>query len=99
MEVSMRRVLDALALLMVVIPLLSFAPAPKQAPGPTAGAGCSEQLARMNGWPYLHQVVLDRRNIPYGEVAAWSCSGDSQAAIAEFQQRLTAMQVEVDRRP
>ena len=86
----MRRILDALALFFVAVPLLSKAPVPKQA--------CSEQLARQNGWPYLHQVVLDRRGVPFGEVAAWSCIGDSQAAIAEFQQRLTAMQAEADRK-
>lgn len=86
-----RRLLDAIALCFVVVPLLSVAPVPRQ-------AECSEQLARMNGWPYLHQVVMDRRGVPYGEVAAWSCTGDSQAAIAEFQQRLAALQVEADRR-
>lgn len=86
----MRRLLDAIALLFVVVPLLSFAPAPVQE--------CSEQLARQNGWPYLHQVVVDRRGVPFGDVAAWSCSGDSQAAIAEFQARLSAMQTEADRR-
>ncbi len=87
----MRRVLDAIALLFVVVPLLSVAPLPTQA--------CSEQLARQNGWPYLRQVVIDRRGVPFGEVAAWSCTGDSGAAIAEFQQRLAALQADADRRP
>jgi len=52
---------------------------------------CTEQLARQTGAPYLHEVISDARGYPIGEVAAWSCSGDSQATIAEFQQRKAAM--------
>jgi len=52
---------------------------------------CTEQLARQTSSPYLHEVVSDARGYPIGEVAAWSCSGNVGATIAEFNQRKAAM--------
>lgn len=52
---------------------------------------CTEHLAHQTGAPYLREVVVNARGIPIGEVAAWSCSGDVQATIAEFNARKAAM--------
>ncbi len=42
----------------------------------------------------LRQQVEDPIGYPYGIVSAWSCSGDTQAVIAELAERASAMQAE-----
>lgn len=74
-------------IILLALPLVSFAPVP----APRAQAECSEQLARELRGPYLREVISDARGIPIGEVAAWSCTGDVQATIAEFERRKAAM--------
>lgn len=54
---------------------------------------CNEAyVLSRTGLPYLRQQVVDSRGIPFGEVAAWDCGGNSAAAVAEFQRRLGEMQ-------
>lgn len=80
----MRYLLIALAI------LLTF-PIGVGADAPPAKQACTEQLAHQTGAPYLREVVVNARGIPIGEVAAWSCTGDVQATIAEFNARKAAM--------
>jgi hypothetical protein len=79
--------LRSILIILLALPLVSFAPVP----APQTQQECSEQLARELRGPYLREVVSDARGIPIGEVAAWSCTGDVQATIAEFNRRKAAM--------
>lgn len=76
-------------IIVLALPLVSFAPVP--APRAQTQAECSEQLARELRGPYLRAVISDARGIPIGEVAAWSCTGDVQATVTEFDRRKAAM--------
>lgn len=80
-------------LILLALPLVSFAPAPQQSPTvvtPLAQA-CDEATARQSG-TVLRQVVVDPVGAPYGEVKAWSCTGDSAGAIAELHALQSAME-------
>lgn len=69
----------------VARPLLSSVVIPRQA--------CDEAAARQSG-TVLRQIVIDPAGAPYGEVRAWSCTGDASAAIAELRELQAAMQQE-----
>lgn len=80
------KIATLLCVVLLMLPLTSFAPVP--APRTQE---CSEQIAHQTGAPYLREVILNSHGIPYGEVAAWSCSGDVAATIAEFNRRKAEM--------
>lgn len=52
----------------------------------------AQSCAWENAPARLSQRIYDPIGYPYGEVAAWSCTGDSQAVIAELQARTAEMQ-------
>lgn len=87
----------ALICIACVLPLLSVAPVQPQRYATRVTIvqraqqpACSFETALVR----LRQRIYDPIGYPYGEVAAWSCSGDSQAVIAELQARASAMQAE-----
>ena len=51
-------------------------------------ADCAWEIAPAR----LRQTIEDPIGYPYGEVSAWSCSGDTAAVIAELAERAGAMQ-------
>lgn len=86
-----------LIVLILALPLLSLAPAPH----PTYHATLAiVQAAQQPSCTYstaparLRQEIADPAGIPFGNVAAWSCDGDSQAVIAELAARASAMQAQ-----
>lgn len=95
--------IKALIAILLCLPLLSIAPVPRvqlatgsraalrpQASSPKPQASCSWDTAPAR----LRQRIVDSAGVPFGEVAAWSCDGDSTAVIAELQTRAAAMQSE-----
>lgn len=92
-------------IILLALPLVSFAPAP--APLDPAIVArpvlstivtprvqvCDAQQARQSG-TVLRQIVYDPSGAPYGEVSAWSCSGDASGAITELKERQTTMEAE-----
>ena len=89
--------IKALFTLLLALPLLSLAPAPPTIYHTTVAIvqaahqpGCTWETAPAR----LRQQISDPYGWPYGEVAAWSCSGNSQAVIAELQARASAMRAE-----
>src|SRR5437868_15341706 len=89
-------------IILLAIPLVSFAPAPPAleraiVARPVLSSiviprqACDEAAARQSG-TVLRQVVSDPAGVPFGEVRAWTCSGDSTSAIAELRELQAAMQ-------
>jgi len=91
-----------LLVILLALPLVSFAPVPR-APMETGSRSrivtrhsslvtriqpCSWETAPAR----LRQQIEDPIGYPFGMVEAWSCSGDSQAVIAELAQRAATMQ-------
>lgn len=84
-----------LAIILLAAPLVSFAPAPERATvywtriAVHRGAqACTWETAPAR----LSQQIVDPIGYPFGHVSAWSCSGDSQAVIAELAARAAEMQ-------
>lgn len=86
--------------LFLALPLLSLAPAPPahavywtrlavQTSAPPAQE-CTFETANAR----LRQEVADPIGYPFGNVTAFSCSGDTQAVIAELETRVATMQAE-----
>lgn len=70
-----------LIVLALCVLLLGIAPAPKQV--------CTYENAPAR----FREVIIDPAGAPYGEIAAWSCTG-AQSAIDEFQSRKVEMQAQ-----
>jgi len=90
-----------LIVILLALPLVSFAPPP--APLETIyrvrialiGSAPAAQACTFETAPArLQQQIEDPIGYPFGQVAAWSCSGDTAAVIAELQTRAAAMQSE-----
>ena len=90
--------IKTLIVILLALPLVSFAPVPTpiyrvrlaaQTSAPPAQA-CSYETATSR----LSQGVSDPIGIPYGFVQAWSCSGDTQAVVAELNARVSDMQAQ-----
>jgi hypothetical protein len=89
-----------LCVLLLALPLVSFAPTPAAAPAiywtrinivqSAAQPGCAWETAPAR----LRQTIEDPIGYPFGQVSAWSCSGDSSAVVAELAARASAMQAE-----
>lgn len=87
-------------ILLLALPLLSIAPvpAPQHAVYWTrisivqsvAQPACTWETAPAR----LRQQIDDPIGYPYGVVAAWSCSGDSAAVVADLAERASQMQAE-----
>lgn len=88
-----------LLIILLALPLLlSAAPAPAQAPAvywtrisivqSAQQADCTFETAPAR----LRQTIEDPIGYPYGEVSAWSCSGDTASVIAELNARAAEMQ-------
>lgn len=89
--------IKALIALLFALPLLSIAPAPQpptvywtRLAVQTGAQQCTWEVAPAR----LRQEIADPAGIPYGNVAAWSCSGDSVAVVAELAERAAAMHAE-----
>lgn len=90
--------------LMLALPLVSFAPAPRvllstgsrpaarTIPYPLSPIpqACTWETASAR----LRQQIEDPIGYPFGHVEAWSCDGDSQAVIAELSRRVAEMQAQ-----
>lgn len=91
-----------LAMLLLALPLVSFAPVPAAAPAvhrlhlpipgiaPAAQPVCAWETAPAR----LRQQIEDPIGYPFGQVSAWSCTGDTAAVIAELETRAAAMQAD-----
>jgi hypothetical protein len=92
--------IKALAALVICIPLVSFGAMPATPTvywtriavqrGAPAVQACTWETAPAR----LQQQIADPIGYPFGQVSAWSCSGDTQAVIAELETRAGAMQAE-----
>lgn len=88
----------ALVVILIALPLLSLAPAPVPPPTiywtrlsvQTGAQACTWEIAPAR----LRQEIVDPAGIPYGNVQAWSCSGDTAAVVAELNERASTMQAE-----
>lgn len=91
-----------LVTILLALPLLSIAPVPRahMETGSRPLVTRHSSLARTQACTWetaparLRQQIEDPIGYPFGMVEAWSCSGDSQAVIAELQTRANAMQLE-----
>ena len=86
--------------ILLTLPLLSLAPVPAPAPATYHAHITVVQTAQQPGCTWetaparLRQTIEDPIGYPFGEVVAWSCSGDSAAVIAELEIRADQMQAE-----
>jgi hypothetical protein len=86
--------------LLLTVPLLSLAPVPAPQPAIYRAHITIVQTAQQIGCTWetaparLRQTIEDPIGYPFGEVLAWSCSGDSAAVIAELETRAAAMQAD-----
>ena len=89
--------IKSLITILLALPLVSLAPVP-QPPAVywtriavrTSAQACTWEVAPAR----LRQQIADPAGVPFGEVAAWSCSGDSAAVVAELGSRADAMRAE-----
>lgn len=78
--------------------LLSVAPAPTEQPTVYWTRISVIQTAQQQSCTWetaparLRQAIEDPIGYPYGEVSAWSCTGDTSAVIAELTSRAAEMQ-------
>ena len=86
--------IKALIAILLALPLLSLAPAPRPMYHTQLAIvqtlrqpECTWEAAPAR----LRETIEDPIGVPYGEVAAWSCEGDTQAVIAELESRAAEM--------
>jgi hypothetical protein len=86
--------------ILLALPLVSFAPVPAEAPTVYWTRISIVQTAQQPSCTWetaparLRQQIEDPIGYPFGQVSAWSCSGDAQAVVAELAERAAAMQAE-----
>lgn len=87
--------MKAMVVVLFTLPLFSLAPVPPavyqtRLAVQTGAQACTWEIASAR----LRQEISDPLGIPFGNVQAWNCAGDSAAVIAELNQRARAMQAE-----
>ncbi len=93
-----------LLLILLALPLLSVAPVPPavyhvslavRGPSTIQTVARAQQACTFETAPArLSQTIEDPIGYPFGQVAAFSCTGDVQAVIAELESRAAAMQAD-----
>ena len=93
-----------LIILLLALPLLSVAPVPPATyharlavRGPAivqTHAAVAQECTFDTAPARLRQTIEDPIGYPFGQVSAFSCSGDVQAVIAELAERSAAMQAD-----
>lgn len=98
--------MKALIIFLLALPLLSVAPIPQShtyqarlaVRGPvivqTHAAPVAQACTFETASARLRQMIEDPIGYPYGQVAAFSCTGDVQAVIDELETRTATMQAE-----
>jgi hypothetical protein len=90
-----------LIVLLLALPILSFAP-PPAAPPPVYWTRIAVQTSALvaqdctfeTATARLQQPIFDPAGYPFGEVRAWSCTGDALAVARELESRAAAMQAD-----
>lgn len=87
-------VLLALPLLLSVAPVPAAAPAVYHAQIAIVQRAMQADCTFETAPARLRQAIEDPIGYPYGEVSAWSCSGDAAGVVAELASRAAEMQAQ-----
>ena len=90
--IKLLTMLLALPLLLSIAPVPAAAPVVYHAQLPIVQSAMQADCTFETAPARLRQTIEDPIGYPYGEVSAWSCSGDTQAVIAELNARAAEMQ-------